>query len=111
LAAEIVRRRSERMPWETICRERLFKPLGADSLTFSTPAKDVPVVITPQSSQMAYKLGTLGIAGHPAGGAYGTAGDLLKVLHLHLNKGEWQGKTLIKPEVLKEVHTVQYAAQ
>jgi CubicO group peptidase (beta-lactamase class C family) len=32
------------------------------------------------------------------------------VLHLHLNQGVWQGKTLIKPDALKEMHTVQYAA-
>ena len=52
-----------------------------------------------------------GIAGHPAGGAFGTAADLLRILHLHLNNGIWQGKTLIKPDVLKEMHTIQYASQ
>jgi CubicO group peptidase (beta-lactamase class C family) len=111
LAAEVVRRRSDRKRWETICRERLFQPLGADSLTFSRPGKDVPVAITPHSSRAAFKLGPQFFEGHPAGGAFGTAGDLLKVLHLHLGKGVWQGKTLIKADAWKEMHTVQYAAQ
>jgi CubicO group peptidase (beta-lactamase class C family) len=111
LAAEIVRRGSGRKSWDTICRERLFGPLGADSLTFRVPAKDVPVAVTPRSFQEALQQGSWGIAGHPAGGAFGTSADLLKVLHLHLNQGVWQGKTLIKPDVLKEMHTVQYAAQ
>jgi CubicO group peptidase (beta-lactamase class C family) len=110
LAAEIVRRRSEGKPWETICRERLFQPLGAESLTFRRPAKEVPVAITPRSAPEKVPLSQT-IAGHPAGSAYGTAADLLKVLHLHLDQGVWEGKTLLKPDALKEMHTIQYAAQ
>jgi CubicO group peptidase (beta-lactamase class C family) len=51
------------------------------------------------------------IAGHPAGSAFGTIADLLKVVQLHLNRGKWEGKALIKPEALKEMHTVQYSSE
>jgi CubicO group peptidase (beta-lactamase class C family) len=117
LAAEVVRQVSGRKPWEAICRERLFGPIGAASLTFRKPGRETPVALTPRSPELAFapdspefKLGPTNIAGHPAGGAFGTAGDLLKVLHLHLNNGVWGGKALIKPDALRQMHTVQYAA-
>jgi CubicO group peptidase (beta-lactamase class C family) len=104
--------------WEAICRERLFDPLGAKSLTFQKPGEGVPVAVTPRSPQLTFKpgspefrLGAVEIAGHPAGGAFGTTADLLKVLHLHLNKGVWHGRTIIEPEALEEMHTVQFAAE
>ncbi|HEV3164033.1 MAG TPA: serine hydrolase domain-containing protein, partial [Isosphaeraceae bacterium] len=118
LAAEVVRRTSGMKSWESICRERLFDPIGAKSLSFRKPGKDVPVALTPQSSQLVFKpdspeftLNNLEIAGHPAGGAFGTSSDILKVLQLHLKRGQWHGKTLIKPGALEEMHTVQYAAE
>jgi CubicO group peptidase (beta-lactamase class C family) len=100
-------------PWEIICQELLFKPIGAESLTFKMPGKQIPVSITPQPPEGPYNPAGFNdaIAGHPAGSAFGTCADLLKVLHLHLNRGVWEGKTLIKPETLKEMHTVQYSAE
>jgi len=113
LAAEVVRRSSGMKPWETICRELLFDPIGAATLTFKMPASDVPVAITPQPPEGPYNQAGFddAIAGHPSGSAFGTSGDVLKVLHLHLNRGVWEGKTLIKPAALREMHTIQYAAE
>lgn len=113
LAAEVVRRCSDMKPWETICQELLFKPIGATSITYKMPGQQIPVAITPQPPEGPYNQAGFNdaIAGHPAGSAFGTNADLLKVLQLHLNRGVWEGKTLIKPEALKEMHTVQYAAQ
>ena len=113
LAAEVVRRCSANKPWEDLCHELLFDPIGAKSLTYQVPPASVPVAGTPMPVEGAYNIAGFndGIAGHPAGGALGTASDLLKVLHLHLNDGEWDGKRLIDPEALRQMHTVQYAAQ
>ena len=114
IAAEAVRRKSGNKPWAQICRERLFNPLGARSLTFGLPDEDEPVALTPQPApgplprrlQDAFQF-----AGHPAGGCFGTVEDALKVLQLHLNQGKWKQRRLIKPESLAEMHKVQYQAE
>lgn len=113
LAAEVVRRCLKLKPWEEICQELLFGPIGAKSLSFNVPPESIAVAGTPQPAQGPFSFAGFneGIAGHPAGGAFGSADDLLKVLHLHLNGGTWGGKTLIEPGALQEMHTVQYAAQ
>ncbi len=113
LAAECVRRRSEMKSWTAICKERLFNPLGAASLTFEMPADEKAVALAPQPSTLPSK----GPAfedfspGHPGGGALGKIEDVLKVMNFHLQGGKWNGKTLIEPALFKEMHTVQYAKQ
>jgi CubicO group peptidase (beta-lactamase class C family) len=113
VAAEAVRRVSQNKPWNTICRERLFEPLGASSLTFEEPPPGTPVALVPQPKELPSRYGLFGEAllGQPAGGCFGRFVDVLKVLNLHINKGVWRGKTLIKPDAFKEMHTVQYARE
>src|SRR5437868_2052226 len=100
-------------PWESICQELLFQPIDAASLTYKMPGQQIPVAITPQPAELPYNQAGFNeaVAGHSAGSAFGTCADLLKVLQLHLNRGVWGGMTLIRPEALKEMHTVQYAAE
>ena len=115
LAAECVRRVSSGKPWEQICRERLFDPLGARSLTFGIPKDKNLVALTPQPAADKPLPATLeqhfGFLGHPAGGCFGTTADALDVLHLHLNDGVWKGKRLISSKALAEMHTLQYGAE
>lgn len=112
VAAEAVRRVSGNRTWEAICRERLFDPIGAKTLTFAIPPDDAPVALTPQPKTLPATLYEgLGLGGHPAGGCTGTLSDALRVLQLHLNGGTWRGRRLIQPEALAEMHTVQYARQ
>lgn len=112
LAAECVRRKQGGKPWDTICRERLFKPIGADSLTFALPPDEAPVALTPQPKDLPKTLADhFQYAGHPAGGCLGTAADALKVLELHLHGGVWRGKRMLKPETLAEMHRVQFQKQ
>lgn len=108
VVAEAVRRVSGMKPWNVLCRERLFEPIGAQSLSFASMAADYPVAALP--SYFA-NLDKFGLAGHPAGGCFGTPDDMLRVLNLITNGGSWQGKTLIRPDALKEMLSVQYAAQ
>jgi len=109
VAAEIVRRQTAGKPWDTICRERLFAPIGARSLTFALPKDEAPVALTPQPKELPKTLREVfQYAGHPAGGCFGTAADALKVLQLHLDGGTWKGKRLLKEQSLREMHTVQY---
>lgn len=109
LAAAIVGKLAGK-PWERLCQELLFLPLGAKTLTFATPAPREFLAITPQPKELPVKsLG--GFAGHPAGGCSGTMQDAIKVLQLHINEGDWRGKRLLKPETLTELHRVQYPGQ
>ncbi|MHB8864663.1 MAG: serine hydrolase domain-containing protein [Pirellulaceae bacterium] len=108
IPAEIVRRMSGRRTWNTICQERLFDPIDAKSLTFDVPEDHSLVNIAPGGSTGQDGMQSL-LAGHPAGGCFGTLTDGLRVLQLHLNRGAWEGRTLLHPEALDAMHTVQYA--
>jgi CubicO group peptidase (beta-lactamase class C family) len=108
VVAEAIRRVSGMKSWESICRERLFEPLGAESFTFAPPRGDGPVSVLPDYFD-SIAPGANGIRAHPAGGAFGTADDMLRVLNMIVQGGTWQGKTLLQPEALKEMLTVQYA--
>lgn len=111
LAAEAVRRVSDRKPWADICRDRLFAPLGADGLTFGLPPEGSRVALTPPPKSYPCPIDTehVPFVGHPSGGAFGRVGDMLKFLRLHLNRGVWNGKVLVQPNAFEEMHRVQYA--
>jgi CubicO group peptidase (beta-lactamase class C family) len=99
--------------WDSICKERLFVPLGAKSLSFELPPERTPLVLSPQPAALPSRVPAFEdfSPGHPAGGCTGTIGDVLKVMNFHLQGGRWNGKTLIEPELFKEMHTVQFAKQ
>ncbi len=109
LAAEVVRRVSGNRPWNDLCRERLFEPLGA-GFTFGVPPADAAVALVPPPKEYPLPMDTdhMAFLGHPSGGAFARPEDMLKLLNLHLNKGVWNGKTLIQPDALAEMHRVQY---
>ncbi len=109
VVAECVRRVSGMKPWQDICRERLFAPVGAKSLSFNSLPPEIPVAIVPEYFKAGLQRN--GLAGQPAGGCFGTADDMLRVLHLILQGGRWNGRTLINPEPLQEMLTVQYAVE
>jgi CubicO group peptidase (beta-lactamase class C family) len=115
LAAECVRRVNGGMPWAELCRAKLFGPLRAKSLSYDLPADKADVAIVPQpktenpipkTAEVAF-----GYAGQPGAGCFGTLGDALKVLHFHLQEGVWNSKRLISQEIMREMHTVQYAKE
>lgn len=108
VVAEAVRRVSGMKSWNDICRERLFDPIGAQTLTFAEPAKTHPAASVPGYFTSMDKFG---LAGHPAGGCFGTVDDMLRVLNLLIGGGSWQGKQILKPDALQEMLTVQYSAQ
>ncbi|MHB1355663.1 MAG: serine hydrolase domain-containing protein [Anaerolineae bacterium] len=112
MAAEVVRRVSGNAPWETICQQRLFKPLGA-RFTFLPPAQQYDTALTPQPAELPCILGpqTYGALGHPGAGCFGTSADAQRLLNLHLQQGVWQGKQIIQPAAFAEMHRVQYAQQ
>lgn len=109
LTAEVVRRVSGNKPWNDICTERLFTPLDA-GFTFGVPQTDTPVALVPAPKSYPWPLDTehVQFLGHPSGGAFARPNDMLKLLNMHLNNGVWNGKTLLQPDALAEMHRVQY---
>ncbi len=110
IPAEIVRRALQHPTWDAICRQRLFEPLAASTLTFDVPPDASLVVGAPQDSNRSDSAHTA-LAGHPAGGCYGTLADGLRVLQLHLNQGTWGDQTLLQRSTFEQMHTVQYAKE
>ncbi len=108
VVAEAIRRVSGMKSWETICRERLFESIGAESLTFTPPRGDAPVSVLPGYFD-SIAPGANGIGGHPAGGCFGTPDDMLRVLNMITQGGTWNSTRLLKPEAHQEMLTVQYA--
>ncbi len=108
VVAEAVRRVSGMKPWNVICRERLFEPIGAQTLSFAEPVPTHPAAALPPYFSNVAKSG---LAGHPAGGCFGTVDDMLRVLNLIVGGGVWQGRRLLNADALKEMLSVQYAGQ
>jgi CubicO group peptidase (beta-lactamase class C family) len=111
VAAEVVRRVSGMSSWQDICSRRLFEPLGTEHLSFELPPEGTPVSVTPQPADLPSPpdAAHLPFLGHPAGGAFGSADDMLKLLNLHLNEGIWEGNRLLQEEAFREMHRLQYA--
>jgi len=107
ISAEAVRRVSGRKPWEEICRERIFAPLGLTSFTFVAPPGDVLLIEPPEDL-------TIGAAhyhnntGLPAAGCYANPADLLKFLTFQTNRGSWQGKQLMEEKYWTAMHADQF---
>lgn len=110
IPAEVVRRKLDNKPWPQIARERLFDPIGAKAIDYALPADKSLVCVAPEGVKSADGMHPL-VPGHPAGGCIGTLPDALRVLQLHLNKGIWEGKTVLKPAAWEEMHKVQYAKE
>jgi len=81
--------------------------------TFEVPSPSGQVALTPQPSELpcAIEGNPFACLGHPAGGCFGRAEDILRLLNLHLNDGVWKGKRLIEKAELAEMHRVQYATE
>jgi CubicO group peptidase (beta-lactamase class C family) len=108
LVAEAVRRVSDMKPWDLICRERLFEPIGAQSLGFAAHPAEFPLATAPSYFPT---LDRFALAGHPAGGCFGTADDMLRVLNLIVHGGMWHGKRIIQRNAVDEMLTVQFGEQ
>jgi CubicO group peptidase (beta-lactamase class C family) len=110
VVAEAIRRVSDKKPWDEICRERLFDPIGAKSLCFGQPPEAFPVALTPAYFK-SMDPDKNAMYGHPAAGCFGTVDDMLRVLNLIVGGGTWHGQTLIQPGPLEEMLTVQYSKE
>lgn len=109
LAAEIVLRQTGADNWNDLCAQWLFKPLGAESLSFSCPqAGTTALTPIPQSLPAQITPEKFTNIGHPGAGCNGRLHDAIKILQLHLRSGEWNGCALLRPEEALQMRQVQY---
>lgn len=109
ISAEAVRRVSNRMSWNEICSERIFRPLGLGSFSFLARSADAPLAVIPQpKNAAAWRPQSSGFTGYPAAGLSGTAADLLKFLKFETDGGVWNGKRLLKEKYWAEMHRPQF---
>lgn len=98
-------------PWEKLIAEKLYRPLGMSSTSSRFAdyfrAKNKASLHVLINGKMTAKYVRNADAQSPAGGVSSTARDLAAWMKLHLGKGRFGGKQLIKAEVLRETHRPQ----
>ncbi|HYR30108.1 MAG TPA: serine hydrolase [Thermoanaerobaculia bacterium] len=100
-------------PWEDVTRERVFGPLGMARSTFSDAEaekdadhargyreEDDKLLLMPFR-----EVGNMG----PVGSISSSANEMAKYALLHLNRGKAEGKQLVQPGTIREMHTPQMA--
>jgi CubicO group peptidase (beta-lactamase class C family) len=109
MAAEAVLRVTGEDSWGDLCRRWLLDPLSCGTLGFEVPTPDVPLALTSRPAEFPCPVDDdhFWMLGAPGGGCFGTVGDVLRILHLHLNGGVWEGERLVEPDALAEMHTIQ----
>jgi serine-type D-Ala-D-Ala carboxypeptidase len=110
IAAEAVRRMSGGKTWNTICRERIFEPLGLNSFTFEEPPLDLSLACIPRLANPPAQWQTQlnHFQGEPAAGLKGSFTDVLKFLAFQSHRGVWKGKALLQEKYWTEMHTPQF---
>lgn len=105
--------------YQTYLKEQFYGPLGALTLGFNPTKRGIANPIVPTENDTLFRhtltkgwvhdenaalLG--GISGNA--GLFGTAADVLKMMQLYQNFGEFYGKRLLKKETIKEFIKIQY---
>lgn len=103
------------IPYETLVRERVLKPLGMDRTTISLKemnndpdhavgyfAEEVGVTPAPVLRRMeGWEMNHIG---NPAAGVNSCVTDMLKWITLHINNGVYEGKRLFSQNVMLQMH-------
>jgi CubicO group peptidase (beta-lactamase class C family) len=98
--------------WEEFTRRRIFDPLGMKTANFSTKDAEkssdlaMPHVKGPNNSVIAIPWRNIDNVG-PAGSINASARELTAWLRLQVNGGVFEGKRLISPAAMREMHTPQ----
>lgn len=106
LAGYILQVASEK-PFEAYMEENLFVPLGMRNSSF-----DVEVVRQNKNRAIGhsrpFEKVPLSIPMIPAGSVYSSAEDMAKFIQFHMNKGKFDNKSLLKPALIDEMHTIPH---
>jgi CubicO group peptidase (beta-lactamase class C family) len=108
LAGYIVERVSGQ-PFDDYMDQHIFAPLDMKNSTFRQPLPKTYVANMATAYEKAsmpakpYEL----VAGEPAGSSSMTATDIAHFMIAHLNGGQYNGQSLLKPETVVQMHTEQ----
>jgi CubicO group peptidase (beta-lactamase class C family) len=106
LAGYIVERVSGQR-FDQYVAKNIFEPLGMTHSSFTQP---LPKTIAPLMSN-GYKLGSGDpndfeiVIAYPAGSLSSSAGDMAKFMIAHLQDGQYEGHTILKPETARLMHS------
>jgi CubicO group peptidase (beta-lactamase class C family) len=108
LAGYIVERVSGQ-PFDDYMDQHIFAPLDMQNSTFRQPLPkkyEANMATAYQQASMPPKAYEL-VAGEPAGSSSMTASDIGHFMIAHLNGGQYNGKSLLRPETVVQMHTEQ----
>jgi len=105
--------------YEAYIRKSFYTPIGARTLGYLPKTRGLPNPIVPTEIDTLFRQTTTkawvhdenaallgGVSGNA--GLFGTAQDVLKMMELYQNLGEFEGKRLLKKETVQEFIKVQY---
>ena len=111
LAAGTVAESVESKSWDDLVSERIFRPLGMRrSVTSTILLPSMTDVATPHEKlggkTTAVEWSNIDNIG-PAGSINSSVTDMAQWIRLQLGQGTYQGKKLLEPNTVKEMHTAQ----
>lgn len=99
-----VARRVSGEPWEQFVAKRIFQPLKMKSTTSE------PTTIDSERLALRHWRSDEGIVARPVDqGIYSTARDMAQWLKLQLSGGAFEGRQLLRPETVREMHALQFS--
>lgn len=114
VAGDLLARRAE-TTWETLVRSRLLEPLGMSRSAVRVEEMKkagnhaFPYIIRRNGTEELAFYDVAELRG-PAGGIISSVNDLARWVIFNLNRGKWEGKTLISPEYLAQLWVPQMPA-
>jgi CubicO group peptidase (beta-lactamase class C family) len=110
-AAAVAGARAAGKPWEDLCADKLYRPLGMKSTSSRfadyAAAKNRALIHVRVDGKWTAKYVRQPDAQAPAGGVSSTARDLAQWLRLQLARGKWDGKQIVNAKALAETHRPQ----
>ncbi len=100
------------MPFDRYVTENLLKPLGMNHSSYGLTASILSNMTKPYQykngkyTETAYTL----ISDHPSGSICATASDMAKFMLMHLNDGQYEGKSILPRDVAENMHAHHYPA-
>lgn len=98
--------------WDESIKERLFKPLGMNQSNISIrELKKMANVATPHEAVKGKIVPIVydnvdSVA--PAGGINSNVVEMSRWMRLNLNNGTFEGKQILSPEIMREMHSIQF---